>query len=180
MDANGPKKALRDVLFEQVETEIAMALEGEMPPIWKTDRLQDLKQTLEDGIITEREYVDLCQRFLAAVNSTNQSTDQEYAARCVKESCGELLFYWEGPGDSLVRISKEENGYHVFVHLDEVEQGNDLEASVERCLSELRIYAKKQGVELANRSRDHLPQGTFAVVSSLQEAVEQVFAMIEI
>lgn len=180
MDANEPKMALRAILFEQVEIEIAMALEGEIPPVWKTDRLQDLKQALEDGIITEREYVDLCERFLAAVNSTSQITDQEYAARCVKESCGELLFYWEGPGDSLVRISKEENGYHVFVYLDEAEQGNKLEASVERCLSELCIYANKQGLELANRSRDHLPQGTFTVVSSLQEAVERVFAMIEI
>ena len=38
------REAMRESLLEDVQTEIEMAREGQIPPSWQHDRLQDLKQ----------------------------------------------------------------------------------------------------------------------------------------
>lgn len=169
---NRQKKGLRAVLLEQVETDIAMAQEGEIPPAWQADRLRDLKQALEEGLITEWQYMDLCERFRAAVNSTKQITDQEYAARCVEKSCGEILFYWQGPGDSLVRISKEENG--CFVYLDEAEQKSAVELWVKQCLRELQAYMHTKSIDGLD-SNGKKSSRCFVETAVLEKAINQIY-----
>ena len=72
---------MRESLLEDVRTEIEMAREGQIPPSWQYDRLEDLKQAVAKHWISEQEYSDLCAQFEAAVRSTRQITDRNMTAR---------------------------------------------------------------------------------------------------
>lgn len=49
------RKVMRESLLEDVQTEIEMAREGQIPPSWQYDRVQDLKQAVAKHWITEQE-----------------------------------------------------------------------------------------------------------------------------
>lgn len=91
------RKVMRESLLEDVQTEIEMAREGQIPPSWQYDRLEDLKQAVAKHWITEQEYSDLCAQFEAAVRSTRQITDQEYDRQIVADPAGNTLFCWATP-----------------------------------------------------------------------------------
>ena len=50
------RKALREVLLEDVRADTEMALAGRIPPLWQCDRLQD---AVEKGLLTEAEYQEI-------------------------------------------------------------------------------------------------------------------------
>lgn len=101
------RKVMRESLLEDVRTEIEMAREGQIPPSWQYDRVEDLKQAVAKHWITEQEYSDLCAQFEAAVRSTRQITDQEYDRQIVADSAGNTLFCWNGKGNSIVSIDRD-------------------------------------------------------------------------
>ncbi|HIZ48624.1 MAG TPA: hypothetical protein H9810_07905, partial [Candidatus Gemmiger excrementavium] len=88
------REAMRESLLEDVQTEIEMAREGQIPPSWQYDSVQELKRAVAKHWITEQEYSDLCAQFEAAVRSTRQITDQEYDRQIVADSAGNTLFCW--------------------------------------------------------------------------------------
>ena len=132
---------MRESLLEDVQTEIEMAREGQIPPSWQHDRLQDLKQAAAKHWITEQEYSDLCAQFEAAVRSTRQITDQEYDRKIVADSAGNTLFCWNGKGSSIVSIDRDGDGFAVTVYLDAPALGETRRACAEQCIHALQEYA---------------------------------------
>lgn len=132
---------MRESLLEDVQTEIEMAREGQIPPSWQHDRLQDLKQAAAKHWITEQEYSDLCAQFEAAVRSTRQITDQEYDRKIVADSAGNTLFCWNGKGNSIVSIDRDGDGFAVTVYLDAPALGETRRACAEQCIHALQEYA---------------------------------------
>ena len=132
---------MRESLLEDVQTEIEMAREGQIPPSWQHDRLQDLKQAAAKHWITEQEYSDLCAQFEAAVRSTRQITDQEYDRQIVADSAGNTLFCWNGKGSSIVSIDRDGDGFAVTVYLDAPALGETHRACAEQCIHALQEYA---------------------------------------
>ena len=143
------RKAMRESLLEDVQTEIEMAREGQIPPSWRYDRVQDLKQAVAKHWITEQEYSDLCAQFEAAVRSTRQITDQEYDRKIVADSAGNTLFCWNGKGNSIVSIDREGDGFAVTVYLDAPALGETRRACAEQCIQALQDYAAAHGFTLA-------------------------------
>ena len=139
------RKVMRESLLEDVRTEIEMAREGQIPPSWQYDRLEDLKQAVAKHWITEQEYSDLCAQFEAAVRSTRQITDQEYDRQIVADSAGNTLFCWNGKGSSIVSIDRDGDGFAVTVYLDAQALGETRRACVEQCIRELQQYAAAHG-----------------------------------
>lgn len=135
------REAMRESLLEDVQTEIEMAREGQIPPSWQHDRLQDLKQAAAKHWITEQEYSDLCAQFEAAVRSTRQITDQEYDRKIVADSAGNTLFCWNGKGNSIVSIDRDGDGFAVTVYLDAQALGETRRACAEQCIRALQEYA---------------------------------------
>lgn len=132
---------MRESLLEDVQTEIEMAREGQIPPSWQHDRLQDLKQAAAKHWITEQEYSDLCAQFEAAVRSTRQITDQEYDRKIVADSAGNTLFCWNGKGNSIVSIDRDGDGFAVTVYLDAPALGETRRA-VYPCTARVRCSAR--------------------------------------
>lgn len=132
---------MRESLLEDVRTEIEMAREGQIPPSWQHDRLQDLKQAAAKHWITEQEYSDLCAQFEAAVRSTRQITDQEYDRQTVADSAGNTLFCWNGKGNSIVSIDRDGDGFAVTVYLDAPALGETRRA-VYPCTARVRCSAR--------------------------------------
>lgn len=132
---------MRESLLEDVQTEIEMARERQIPPSWQHDRLQDLKQAAAKHWITEQEYSDLCAQFEAAVRSTRQITDQEYDRKIVADSAGNTLFCWNGKGSSIVSIDRDGDGFAVTVYLDAPALGETHRACAEQCIHALQEYA---------------------------------------
>ena len=139
------RKVMRESLLEDVRTEIEMAREGQIPPSWQYDRLEDLKQAVAKHWITEQEYSDLCAQFEAAVRSTRQITDQEYDRQIVADSAGNTLFCWNGKGNSIVSIDRDGDGFAVTVYLDAPALGETRRACAERCIRALQDYAAAHG-----------------------------------
>ena len=132
---------MRESLLEDVRTEIEMAREGQIPPSWQYDRVQELKQAVAKHWITEQEYSDLCAQFEAAVRSTRQITDQEYDRQIVADSAGNTLFCWNGKGNSIVSIDRDGDGFAVTVYLDAPALGETHRACAEQCIHALQEYA---------------------------------------
>lgn len=145
MNLDSRNKVLRETLLEEIATEIDMAREGQIPPSWQYDRLQDLKQAVERHWITEQEYSDLCARFEAAIHSTSQISDREYSGQVIAESGGNTLYCWCDKGNSTVTIERNENGYMVIVYLDEQALGETTRSCAEQCIRELEAYAAVHG-----------------------------------
>ena len=143
------RKVMRESLLEDVQTEIEMAREGQIPPSWRYDRVQDLKQAVAKHWITEQEYSDLCAQFEAAVRSTRQITDQEYDRKIVADSAGNTLFCWNGKGNSIVSIDRDGDGFAVTVYLDAPALGETRRACAEQCIQALQDYAAAHGFTLA-------------------------------
>ncbi len=139
------RQAMRESLLEDVQTEIEMAREGQIPPSWQHDRLEDLKQAVAKHWITEQEYSDLCAQFEAAACSTRQITDQEYDRQIVADSAGNTLYSWCGKGNSLVTIERGGDGFTAIVYLDAQALGETTRACAEQCTRELRQYAVAHG-----------------------------------
>ena len=135
------RQAMRESLLEDVQTEIEMAREGQIPPSWQYDRLEDLKQAVAKHWISEQEYSDLCAQFEAAVRSTRQITDQEYDRQIVADSAGNTLFCWNGKGNSIVSIDRDGDGFAVTVYLDAPALGETRRACAEQCIHALQEYA---------------------------------------
>lgn len=135
------RKVMRESLLEDVQTEIEMAREGQIPPSWQYDRVQELKQAVAKHWITEQEYSDLCAQFEAAVRSTRQITDQEYDRQIVADSAGNTLFCWNGKGNSIVSIDRAGDGFAVTVYLDAQALGETRRACAEQCIRALQEYA---------------------------------------
>ena len=135
------RKVMRESLLEDVRTEIEMAREGQIPPSWQYDRLEDLKQAVAKHWISEQEYSDLCAQFEAAVRSTRQITDQEYDRQIVADSAGNTLFCWNGKGSSIVSIDRDGDGFAVTVYLDAQALGETRRACAEQCIRALQEYA---------------------------------------
>ena len=135
------RKVMRESLLEDVRTEIEMAREGQIPPSWQYDRVQELKQAVAKHWITEQEYSDLCAQFEAAVRSTRQITDQEYDRQIVADSAGNTLFCWNGKGNSIVSIDRDGDGFAVTVYLDAPALGETRRACAEQCIRALQDYA---------------------------------------
>lgn len=132
---------MRESLLEDVRTEIEMAREGQIPPSWQYDRVQELKQAVAKHWITEQEYSDLCAQFEAAVRSTRQITDQEYDRQIVADSAGNTLFCWNGKGNSIVSIDRDGDGFAVTVYLDAPALGETRRA-VYPCTARVRCSAR--------------------------------------
>ena len=143
------RQAMRESLLEDVQTEIEMAREGQIPPSWQYDRLEDLKQAVAKHWISEQEYSDLCAQFEAAVRSTRQITDQEYDRQIVADSAGNTLFCWNGKGSSIVSIDRDGDGFAVTVYLDAPALGETRRACAEQCIRALQDYAAAHGFTLA-------------------------------
>lgn len=139
------RQAMRESLLEDVQTEIEMAKEGQVPTSWQYDRLEDLKQAVAKHWITEQEYSDLCTRFETAVHSARQITDPEYDRQVVADSAGNTLFCWCGKGNSLVTIERGGDGFTAIVYLDAQALGETARACVEQCIRELQQYAAAHG-----------------------------------
>ena len=139
------RQAMRESLLEDVKTEIEMAREGQIPPSWQYDRLEDLKQAVAKHWISEQEYSDLCAQFEAAVRSTRQITDQEYDRQIVADSAGNTLFCWNGKGNSIVSIDRDGDGFAVTVYLDAPALGETHRACAEQCIHALQEYAAAHG-----------------------------------
>ena len=139
------RKVMRESLLEDVQTEIEMAREGQIPPSWQYDRLEDLKQAVAKHWISEQEYSDLCAQFEAAVRSTRQITDQEYDRQTVADSAGNTLFCWNGKGSSIVSIDRDGDGFAVTVYLDAPALGETRRACAEQCIHALQEYAAAHG-----------------------------------
>ena len=139
------RQAMRESLLEDVKTEIEMAREGQIPPSWQYDRLEDLKQAVAKHWISELEYSDLCAQFEAAVRSTRQITDQEYDRQIVADSAGNTLFCWNGKGNSIVSIDRDGDGFAVTVYLDAPALGETRRACAEQCIHALQEYAAAHG-----------------------------------
>ena len=135
------RKVMRESLLEDVQTEIEMAREGQIPPSWQYDRVQELKQAVAKHWITEQEYSDLCAQCEAAVRSTRQITDQEYDRQIVADSAGNTLFCWNGKGNSIVSIDRAGDGFAVTVYLDAQALGETRRACAEQCIRALQEYA---------------------------------------
>ena len=135
------RQAMRESLLEDVRTEIEMAREGQIPPSWQYDRVQELKQAVAKHWITEQEYSDLCAQFEAAVRSTRQITDQEYDRKIVADSAGNTLFCWNGKGNSIVSIDRDGDGFAVTVYLDAQALGETRRA-VYPCTARVRCSAR--------------------------------------
>ena len=135
------RQAMRESLLEDVRTEIEMAREGQIPPSWQYDRVQELKQAVAKHWISEQEYSDLCAQFEAAVRSTRQITDQEYDRQIVADSAGNTLFCWNGKGNSIVSIDRAGDGFAVTVYLDAQALGETRRACAEQCIRALQEYA---------------------------------------
>lgn len=74
------RKALREVLLEDVRADTEMALAGRIPPLWQCDRLQELQDAVEKGLLTAQECADMAEKFRQAVASTPQISDEQFAA----------------------------------------------------------------------------------------------------
>ena len=139
------RKVMRESLLEDVRTEIEMAREGQIPPSWQYDRLEDLKQAVAKHWISEQEYSDLCAQFEAAVRSTRQITDQEYDRQIVADSAGNTLFCWNGKGNSIVSIDRDGDGFAVTVYLDAQALGERSEPAPNSGIRALLDYAVAHG-----------------------------------
>lgn len=147
----GKKKqdaVLREVFLEDIQIDIEMAWNGEIPPSLYHDRIQDLKSAMEKQLISEREYANLCARFQEAINSRAQITDRLFAQQCVEESNGRILYCWRGPGNSVVEISKAGNHYFSVVYLNETALGEKIVVCAKQCVGELQAYAVAQDIKI--------------------------------
>lgn len=141
MDENKQHSVSREILLEEMETDIVMAKDGKIPPSLYQNRLQDLKYAMEKALISKQEYDSLSRRFQAAVKSAEQITDQAYAQWCMEESGGKILYYWQGTGNSVVMISRNGDDYFPVVYLDHSALGNRLITYSKQCTDELLAYA---------------------------------------
>lgn len=137
--------AMRESLLEDIRTEIEMAGEGQIPPSWQYDRLQDLKQAVERHWITEQECQDLCARFEAVVRSARQISDREYDRQVVAGSDGGTLYSWCGKGGSVVTIERDGDGFAALVYLDAQALGETVRSCAEQCIRALLDYAAAHG-----------------------------------
>ena len=53
---------------------------GPIPPRWQADRLQELQDAVEKGLLTAQECADTAEKFRQAVASTPQISDEQFAA----------------------------------------------------------------------------------------------------
>lgn len=74
------RKALREALLEDVRTDTEMAQAGPIPPRWQADRLQELQDAVEKGLLTAQECADMTEKFRQAVANTPQISDEQFAA----------------------------------------------------------------------------------------------------
>lgn len=157
----GEKKqdaVLREIFLEGIQTDIEMAWNGEIPPSMYQDRMQDLKSAMEEKLISEQEYADLCAQFQEAINSREQITDCLYAQRCVEESNGKILYCWQGEGNSVVEISNAGKDYFFVVYLNEAALGDRAVACARQCIGEIQAYAVEHGIKICDPGMCDVPQ----------------------
>jgi len=177
MDGDCQNQVLREILLENIQTDIMMVREGLIPSSEQQQRLADLKDAVEEGLISNREYKKLSAQWLAAVNSIEQLTDEAFAQRCVAESGGKILYLWQGAGDSVVMIGRERGGFYSVAYLDAAALGKDMAMYALRCMQALQCFAASQGVEvipITERQRQEWcpPQ----LIPTLQEALSYAVA----
>lgn len=163
--------ALREIFLEEIQTDIEMAWNGEIPPSMYQDRLQDLKSAMEEKLISEQEYADLCAQFQEAINSREQITDRLYAQRCVQESNGKILYCWQGAGDSVVEISKAGKHYFSIVYLNEAALGDRVVTCARQCIGEIQTYAVERGIKICDPGACNVPQGGLNTAFSVEEVL---------
>lgn len=176
MDGEYRNQVLRNILLEEMETDLAMALAGKIPTSWYQDRMEDLKQAVEEELISEQEYTSLLERFQAAVESNTQISDQEYAKQCVDSSGGSVLYLWQGEGNSVIEISKGEGTYFSIVYLNEAALGDRAILCAKQCITELEAYAAAQGVKICDNGVREVLQRGMQTALSLEEVLGRVIA----
>ena len=176
MDGEYRNQVLRNILLEKMETELAMALAGKIPTSWYQDRMEDLKQAVEEELISEQEYTSLLERFQAAVESNTQISDQEYAKQCVDSSGGSVLYLWQGEGNSVIEISKGEGTYFSIVYLNKAALGDRAILCAKQCITELEAYAAAQGVKICDNGVREVLQRGMQTALSLEEVLGRVIA----
>lgn len=174
MGGNCQHRVFREMLLEEMKTDIAMAREGKMPHSLYQNRLQDLKCAVEKALISKQEYENLDRQLRAAVKSAEQLTDQEYAQWCVKESGGNILCYWQGAGNSVVMISKDGDNYYPVVYLDDSALGDRLITFSNQCTNELLAYAAARKITPACSMKSRQVSCELQHFPSLEEAVGYV------
>ncbi len=176
MDGDCQNQVLRNILLEEMETDLAMARAGKIPPSWYQDRMEDLKRAAEEELISEQECANLLDRFQEAVESNTQISDREYAQQCVDSSGGSVLYLWQGEGNSVVEISKGEGIYFSIVYLNEAALGDRAILCAKQCISELQAYAVAQGVKICDKSVCEVSQRGPQTALSLEEVLGRVIA----
>ena len=145
MDEYMQKRDLRKILYEEVDIDISMAHEGKIPPSWYADRLQDLRRAVEIGVISEQECLQLSTRFKVAVNSMEQISDKAYTDQCKKQADDSILYCWQGFGNSVVIISRNEDKFFAVVYLNSELLRKKTVAYAEQGIHELQAYADSHG-----------------------------------
>ena len=176
MDEEYQNQVLRNILLEEMETDLAMARAGKIPPSWYQDRMEDLKRAVEEELISEQECANLLDRFQEAVESNTQISDQEYAKQCVDSSGGRVLYIWQGEGNSVIEISKGEGIYFFIVYLNEAALGDRAILCAKQCITELQAYAAAQGVKICENGVREVLQRGMQTALSLEEVLGRVIA----
>ena len=73
MDNNRQHAVFREILLEEMKTDIVMAKEGQMPPSLYQNRLQDLKNAMEAALISKQAYESLSRQFQTSVKVQSKS-----------------------------------------------------------------------------------------------------------
>ena len=146
MDNNRQHAVFREILLEEMKTDIVMAKEGQMPPSLYQNRLQDLKNAMEAALISKQEYESLSRQFQTSVKSAEQITDQAYAKCCVEESDGSIQYFWQGAGNSVVIIFRNGEDYFPVVYLNDSALGDKTVFYSKQCKDELLAHAASRNI----------------------------------
>lgn len=179
MGAHHCDKVMRDILLEDIKTDIMMAREGLISSEGIQQRLLDMKYASEEGLLSELECIIFADEFKTAADSAATKNNQEDIKRCMNETGGKVLYCREGPGESVVFLSQGKRGYLAIAYLD-IREEKAMVSQAKKCVSDLKSFAADHNLFLSSVSELKMKEWTPPnCIPTLEEAISYLITELE-